>query len=184
MSTNLLSRPPRGLPLGLGIAGIVACVIGAIFNPVQFFRSYLIGYVFWAGIALGCLAILMLYHMVGGRWGFLVRRILEAASRTFPMLAVLFLPILFGARDLYLWARPDAVRTDPILAAKAGYLNVPFFAIRTGILFAVWIGLAHFLNRGRAGRVRRSIPRRSSSGSRRRGSSCTPSRRSSRRSTG
>ena len=147
MSANLLRRPPGGIPLGLGIAGIVACVIGAIFNPVQFFRSYLIGFVFWAGVALGCLAILMLYHMVGGRWGFLIRRILEAATRTFPMLAVLFLPILFGARDLYLWARPEEVRADPILLAKAGYLNVPFFAIRTAILFAVWIGLAHYLNR-------------------------------------
>jgi hypothetical protein len=147
VSATRLGRPPRGTPLGLGIAGIVACVVGAIFNPVQFFRSYLIGFVFWAGIALGCLAILMLYHLVGGRWGFLIRRIVEAGSRTFPVLAVLFVPVLFGARDIYLWARPEAVRADPILLAKAAYLNVPFFAIRTGILFAVWMGLAHFLNR-------------------------------------
>jgi hypothetical protein len=147
MSVVRERRPPAGIPLGIGIAGIVVCVIGAIFDPVQFFRSYLIGYVLWTGVALGCLAILMLYHMVGGRWGFLIRRILEAASRTFPLLALLFLPILFGARDLFPWARPEAVRADPILLAKARYLNLPFFAGRAAVLFAVWIGLAHLLNR-------------------------------------
>ena len=88
MSAIDLRRSPSGIPLGIGIAGIAVCGIGAIFNPVQFFRSYLIGYLLWLGVALGCLAILMLYHMVGGRWGFLIRRILEAATRTFPLLAV------------------------------------------------------------------------------------------------
>lgn len=147
MSAIDFRRSPSGLPLGVGIAGIVVCAIGAIFNPVQFFRSYLIGYLLWVGVAAGCLAILMLYHMVGGRWGFLIRRILEAATRTFPLLAVLFLPIVFGARDLFPWARPEVVRADPVIAAKAPYLNLPFFVIRAAILFAVWIALARLLNR-------------------------------------
>jgi hypothetical protein len=138
---------PAGIPLGIGIAGIVGCVIGAIFNPVQFFRSYLIGFLFWAGVALGCLAILMLYHLVGGKWGFLIRRILEAATRTFPLLAILFIPIVFGARDIFPWARAEVVRADPILVAKAPYLNLSFFVIRAAVLFAVWIALAWFLNR-------------------------------------
>ena len=140
-----LRVPP--LALGIGIAGVVVCAVLAFFDPTQFFRSYLIGFVFWAGVALGCLAILMLYHMVGGRWGFLIRRILEAGTRTFPLLAVLFLPVLFGAKWIFAWARPEEVRADPILAAKASYLNVPFFAIRAALLFAVWIALAHFLDR-------------------------------------
>ena len=147
MNASIERRPPPGIPLGIGIAGIVVCVVGAIFNPVQFFRSYLIGFLFWAGVALGCLAILMLYHMVGGKWGFLIRRILEAATRTFPLLAILFIPILFGARDLFPWARPEVVRADAVLLAKARYLNLPFFAIRAAILFAVWIVLARILNR-------------------------------------
>ena len=140
-------RSPSGLPLGIGIAGVVVCAIGAIFDRVQFFRSYLLGWLLWLGVALGCLAVLMLYHMVGGRWGFLIRRILEAATRTLPLLAVLFLPVGFGAREIFEWARPEAVRADPILAAKAPYLNVPFFWIRAAILFAVWIGLATALDR-------------------------------------
>lgn len=147
MSANSVRRPPAGVPLGIGIAGVVVCVIGAIFDHVQFFRSYLLGWLLWLGVAVGCLAILMLYHMVGGRWGFLIRRILEAATRTLPLMAVLFLPIGFGARELFVWARPDAVRADPILMAKAPYLNLPFFWIRAAILFAIWIGLASLLNR-------------------------------------
>ena len=147
MSAIDLRRSPSGIPLGIGIAGIAVCGIGAIFNPVQFFRSYLIGYLLWLGVALGCLAILMLYHMVGGRWGFLIRRILEAATRTFPLLAVLFLPIVFGARELFPWANREAVRADPVLVAKAPYLNLPFFVIRAAILFGVWIALSALLNR-------------------------------------
>ncbi len=147
MSRVLAGRSPARLPLVVGIAGILACIVGAIFDPVQFFRSYLIGFLFWVGVALGCLAILMLYHMVGGRWGFLIRRILEAATRTFPMLAVLFLPLMFGARELFPWARPEIVAADPILIAKSKYLNLPFFGIRAAILFGVWILLARLLNR-------------------------------------
>lgn len=147
MSAGAVRRPPSGIALGIGIAGVVVCVIGAIFDRVQFFRSYLAGYLLWLGVAVGCLAILMLYHMVGGRWGFLIRRILEAATRTLPLLAVLFLPIGFGARELFVWARPEAVRADAILQAKAAYLNLPFFWARAAILFAVWIALAFFLNR-------------------------------------
>ncbi|HET7452266.1 MAG TPA: hypothetical protein VFL12_05960, partial [Thermoanaerobaculia bacterium] len=81
MSARVLRRPPSGIPLGIGVAGVVVCVVGAIFDRVQFFRSYLLGWLLWLGVALGCLAVLMLYHMVGGRWGFLIRRILEAATR-------------------------------------------------------------------------------------------------------
>ena len=134
-------------PALVGLAGILACVVGAFLDPVQFFRSYLIGFLFWTGVALGCLGILMLYHLVGGKWGYLARRILEAGTRTFPLLALLFVPLVFGARWLFPWARPEVVASDPVLLAKARYLNVPFFAIRGAAVFGVWLLLAHFLNR-------------------------------------
>jgi hypothetical protein len=147
-----MTRPfdPRAsarISAAVGLAGILACLVGAFLDPVQFFRSYLIGFLFWTGVALGCLAILMLYHLVGGKWGYLARRILEAGTRTFPLLALLFVPLVFGARFLFPWARPEVVAGDAILLAKARYLNVPFFAVRGAVLFAVWILLASFLNR-------------------------------------
>jgi hypothetical protein len=61
---------------------------------------------------------------------------------------LLFLPILFfGMHDLYEWTHHEVVQADPILRQKTVYLNVPFFAIRFVLFFAIWIGLATFLNR-------------------------------------
>src|SRR5260370_40279431 len=88
----------------------------------------------------------MIYHLTGGAWGFLLRRILEAGSRTLPLLAILFIPIAFGVSELYLWARPDEVAASKTLQHKAIYLNVPFFCIRAALFFVLWAGLALLLN--------------------------------------
>src|SRR6266404_3759190 len=92
----------------VGVIGVAVCALGAIFNLNQFFRSYLLAYLFWVGIALGCLAILMLQHMSGGAWGLMIRRLLESATRTFPLLALLFVPVAIGVRSIYIWAQPHA----------------------------------------------------------------------------
>ena len=154
MSASRVRRPA----LAVGLVGLAVCAAAGFASPAQFFHSYLVGYLLWAGVALGSLAILMLYHLVGGRWGFVLRRILEAATRTFPLLAVLFLPIFFGRARLYPWARPAEVAADPILAGRAVYLNPGFFAVRTAILFAVWMLLAHLLNRWSAEQDRTDDP--------------------------
>jgi hypothetical protein len=133
--------------LVVGVASLIACAVGAFANPAQFFPAYLVGYLLWSGVALGCLAILMLYHMVGGKWGYLLRRVLEAASRTFPLLLVLFVPIFLGRRFLFPGSRPAEVAADPILQGRATYNSPVFFAARTLALFAVWILLAALLNR-------------------------------------
>lgn len=141
----------RRRALIVGVIGFVLCAVGAVFNLAQFFRSYLLGFVFWVGIALGCLAILMLQHMSGGAWGLVIRRALEAATRTFPLLALLFLPVAFGARSIYIWAVPDPAGASEALkhalAHKALYLNVPFFLVRAVFYFAVWNVMAYFLNK-------------------------------------
>jgi hypothetical protein len=133
--------------LGAGILGLAASAIGAIGNSDQFFRSYLQAYLFWLGIALGCLAIAMLHHLSGGAWGLIIRRLLETAARTLPLLAVLFLPIALGLPSLYEWARPAALAHDKILQHKTPYLNVPFFLIRALIYFTAWILIARFLSK-------------------------------------
>jgi len=132
--------------LRIGIAGLALCALGALLAPAQLFRAYLIGYLLWFGIGLGSLALLMLHHLVGGRWGHLIRRPLEAATRTLPLLAVLFVPLLLGLQSLYPWSRPEAL-SDELLRHKSVYLNVPFFIVRAVICFAIWIWLAQRLNR-------------------------------------
>jgi hypothetical protein len=131
----------------VGMVGLALCLAGAFLSREQFFRSYLLGYLFWIGIALGSCAIVMLHHLAGGAWGFVIRRLLESGARTLPLMAALFVPLLFGLHDLYLWARTQEVAGSELLRHKRAYLNTPFFLIRTAVYFAAWIGLAHLLNK-------------------------------------
>jgi hypothetical protein len=132
--------------LVIAAVALAACLLGAFFNPTQFFRSYLVAYVYWLGLGLGSLAIVMTYHLTGGGWGVAIRRVLEAATRTIPLLAVLFVPLLLGMKRLYPWADAARVLGDPVLQHKAGYLNVPFFVGRAAVCFASWLVLARLLN--------------------------------------
>lgn len=135
------------LALIVGGVGLVLLVIGWFLSPAQFLQAYLVGYILWTQVALGCLAILMIYTMTGGGWGYVTQRILRAGMLTLPLLAVLFLPLLLGLPALYEWARPDVVAHDELLQHKSLYLNVPFFIARAVLYFVVWIGLAFLLNR-------------------------------------
>ncbi|HXV81821.1 MAG TPA: hypothetical protein VEG60_18220 [Candidatus Binatia bacterium] len=131
--------------LALGFVALIVCVGAALIQPQPFFYAYLLGYIFLLGIPVGCLALLMLHHLVGGRWGFMIQRTLEAAIQTLPLIALLFIPLLFGLPDLYPWARPEVVDADPLLQQKAAYLNDSFFIARAVVYFAVWIGLGRLL---------------------------------------
>jgi len=131
--------------LAVGLIAAVLCAGGALIFPPSFFRAYLVAYFFWLGIPVGCLALLMLHHLVGGRWGFMIQWVLEAAIQTLPLMALLFIPLFFGLPDLYPWARTEMVAADPLLQQKAAYLNIPFFVARTVAYFAVWIVLGRLL---------------------------------------
>src|ERR1044072_6923651 len=135
----------------VGVVGLALSVVGYFIyhedNHAQFFRSYLLGYVYWLGISLGCFAILLIQHLSGGAWGIVIRRILEAATRTFPLTLILFIPIAIGLHSLYLWTHTDVVNQDAVLKSKEGYLNVPFFLIRVVIYFVVWFAISYLLNK-------------------------------------
>lgn len=137
----------RGPLLGAGVLLLIASIVGAFFSPNDFFRSYLIGYLFFIGLALGSMAFLMIQYLTGGAWGVVARRPLEAATRTLPLLAILFIPIGFGMSNLYTWARPDLVRHDKTLFHRRGYTNPTFFLFRAAIYLVIWMGFAYFLNR-------------------------------------
>jgi hypothetical protein len=130
--------------IALLVGGVFALALAAGFliDRAQFFRSYLLGYLFWVEMAVGSLGLAMLSHLTGGLWGIVPRRLHEAAARTFPALALAFVPVLLGASSLYLWAKPEVVAGDALLQAKAPYLNLPFFTIRAALYFAVWVLLA------------------------------------------
>ena len=129
----------------VGLVGVLALAVGAFSARDQFFRSYLWAYILFLGIAAGSLSWLMLQYLTGGAWGVVVRRPAEAAARTLPLLALLFLPIAFGVTSLYPWTQAT---NDAVLRVKeARYLNIPFFLVRAALYFAGLIFLSWFLNR-------------------------------------
>jgi hypothetical protein len=148
--------------LASGLAFGLALAAGFALDRAQFFRSYLLGWVFWVGIAVGCLGLAMLNHLTGGLWGLVPRRFHEAAGRTIPGMAILFLPVLLGLSSLYTWASPDLVAGDEMLRKKALYLNAPFFVARAVLYFAVWTLLAFATSRLSRQQDAGSDPRRAS----------------------
>ena len=131
----------------VGVIGLIAGGIGAAMNLDQFFMSWLIGFLFCLSLSLGCLALLMLQHISGGQWGMVGRRVFEAGSRMLPIVALLFVPLLFGLPKVFVWAQPEAVAGSHVVQMKTAYLNVSFFVIRAVVYFLFWMLLVVLLNR-------------------------------------
>ena len=131
----------------IGAIGILVSFVGAATSTDQFFRSWLLSYLFWFAIALGALPLVMLHHLVGGKWGFATRRILESVTRTLPLMTILFLPVVLGIHSLYEWSHEEVVAQDIILQHKSPYLNSTFFVARAAGYFALWLILGYLLNR-------------------------------------
>ncbi len=129
------------------VVGCAGLVLAAVTDTEQFFRSYLIGYMFVISIPLGSLFLFMLHNLVGGPWGFSIRRMLESAIKTLPLMLILFIPLALGLHSLYEWSHPDVVAADKILQIKSTYLNPTFFDVRAGISFAGWILFSTVLRR-------------------------------------
>lgn len=127
----------------VGALGLVATAVGLFVNNDQFFQSYLVGYIFWLQLSVGCAFLLAMQYLVSGRWGVVIQRALEAGGYTLPLMLLLLLPILFGLPHLYEWARPEVVAHDALLQHKAPYLNVPFFTFRVLGYLVIWTAIAY-----------------------------------------
>ena len=144
-------QPPASVS-GLQRFGTIAAVVGLLLAGVgfamggleRFYQAYLVAYTFWLGVSMGSLALLMVQHLSGGAWGVVIRRPLEAAVSTLPVMALLFLPIVPGMHAIYHWTHADAL-SDPVIAAKAAYLNTPFFLARALFYFIIWVGIGQLL---------------------------------------
>src|SRR6202162_2119499 len=151
-----LTAPPivktigqRSLIVGV-VFGLIALIL-AFLRPEQFFRAYLLGFMCWLGVSLGSMAILMIRHLTGGGWGMVIRRILGAAMRTLPLLALLFLPIILGMHKLYIWAQPldriaDKHLREHLKDITKTYLTTNGFVIRAIFYFAIWNLLSYLLS--------------------------------------
>ena len=109
-------------------------------------HAYLGGYLYWFGATLGCLGLLLLHHTVGGGWGFVIRRFLEAGVRLLPLILGLFIPIvlLMAFGGIYPWTDP-AVMREPAVHVKQPFLNPVSFVVISAVLFFTWFLYANFV---------------------------------------
>ena len=109
----------RALMVGMVFSLIAAALAFADHSINHVLRGWLLGLTLTFGWAGGGLALLMVQYVTGGKWGLLLRRPLEAMSRTLPLVFVYWLVIAFEMKKLYLWARIG----DASAALKAGWIN-------------------------------------------------------------
>jgi hypothetical protein len=133
------------------VLGILACAILGAGDPKQFFFSWLVAFLFFLSLGLGALFFVLTQYAAQAGWGIVLRRIAETTFVTLPVMAVLFLPLLFGLHHLFEWSHADAAEHDALLRWKAPYLNVPFFLIRAAIYFGSWSFMAILYYRGSRG---------------------------------
>ena len=129
-------RQWRTRALIVGVIGAVLLVVGLIHQPVSVLPLVSLGVQFlcraWRS---GSLAWLMLQYLTGGAWGVVIRRPAEAAARTLPLVALMFLPIVIGIPNLYEWSHADKVEGRRDSAAQAAVSECPVLHRPRGGLF-------------------------------------------------
>jgi hypothetical protein len=133
----------------LGLAATLAAVFfGSGLSPPRALAGYLVGYMYWLGIALGSIGWLCAFHAAKARWVVVVRRLLEHTGAAVAVFVLLFIPIAVGMKQLYVWAAPPADLGHEALAHlehQRPYLNRGFFLVRAGFYFAGWIAISYLL---------------------------------------
>jgi hypothetical protein len=118
--------------------------------------AFLVNSIFFLGIGIGTLFFLAIQYAAQVGWSAGLIRVFEAVSMYvgIPLLGILFLAVTGGMHMHHLWhwmaegiMDPASANYDPIIAGKEGYLNVPFFTIRTLAYLVIWAGAAYLLRR-------------------------------------
>jgi hypothetical protein len=134
-----------------GVVALVAIVVCAFIFPhgwTLFLRSWLYAFLFWLGMTLGCLVLLMMQYTSGGNWGRVGRRFWEAAASLLPMMFICWLPIAFGMKELYPWASMGHEEAIKELGQKGVLYLTPFGFWLRGILYFIgWYALYWYLRR-------------------------------------
>ena len=125
----------------VGVLALAISLVGLFTDAPHFWQGYLFGYLFWSGLAIGCLGIFFLHNVAGGNWGVAIRRFIESGLQTLPLVALFVTPIFFALHTLYKWTDPEVIAHDFAVGHTVAYFNVPFFVGRTVIYFAIWLFL-------------------------------------------
>lgn len=137
--------PPPALLVPVAVAGLVVLAVGLVLDPTRGMSALLSAGFLAVAAALGALALLSLFLVSNAGFHVAFKRVLEALSLN-PVGVVAMLAVLPGARWIYSWARPGAA-SDPLIAAKSVYLNLPGFGLRMLLFFGLWGAFALMLRR-------------------------------------
>src|ERR1700679_697642 len=108
----------RNLPMMLMVVGGLGVAIGLVAGGVkQFTFSWLVAFMFCLSIVLGGWFLVMVHHLFDASWSVPTRRVCCHISLLGGVMAVLFIPILFLAPQLYEWMHKLS-DPDHALAAK------------------------------------------------------------------
>jgi hypothetical protein len=121
------------------VAGLIMSYLGWRQAGETWIASYLVAWLYWTGISLGSLSLVLLHNLTGGAWGALVRPALRSSTAVLPLMAVLSLPVMLQPGQIYHWADRSHIEHDAVLVHKQSYLNVEFFQIRAAIYFGIWL---------------------------------------------
>jgi hypothetical protein len=130
-------------------AGLGLTLVLGFLDARRVLWSYHLAFVYWAGIGLAALILLLAFHATKARWPTVIRRVVEAIPTSALLFAALFVPIAIFARSLFPWARPEELHGELAHLAhhRAPWLNVPFFVFRAFLYIAIWAGAAVLLHR-------------------------------------
>ena len=145
----------------VAIVGFALCGVGLAVDPRRTWHAYLSAYAFAASIAVGGLVLLMAGYAISARWMAVPRRLIEAVTMALPALAVLFIPIVIGAAELYPWHSPNPDLADHVhhlIHHREAYLNLPGFIARAALYFAIWMAAAELLRAWSVRRDDRGVP--------------------------
>ena len=137
----------RTVALGVGGIALIIWAVGCYFNTEQALRSWLLGFIFWGGIGLGSLGVLMLQYLTGGAWGVVIRRTVEAGSRTLPLIFLLFIPLAIGVYTHQVYEFTHLPPDDLVMKHRGVFMAPWFWIVRSVIYFALWYVMVHLLNK-------------------------------------
>src|SRR4029079_13331758 len=137
----------RTLALGIGGIGLIIWAVGVYFNSEQALRSWILGYIFWSGIGIGCLGVLLMGYLTGGAWAVVTRRTLEAGARTLPIIILLFIPLALGVASgkVYTWTHMSP--TEHVMEQRGWFMTPSSWILRSALYFAIFGTMTYLLSK-------------------------------------
>jgi len=150
-----MSNPDANKAMWVGFAGTAATALGILVSgQTVVATSWLVGFGFWAAMAIGMLMMIAIWHVFDSSWSVVLRRQFEHGLAAFPWLALALLPLIlvsyFGKKDVvWPWMNPlheihggHTVSNDVLYEKKEAFLNLPLFTVLSLGFFAIWIWLS------------------------------------------